>query len=402
MPSDLPVPSIADLLEAGRAALLPRDETADVHSGAIYDLWNGVGAILFHRTATRDRDVFRAVYFDSAEGDELDAILEDRRGAARIAARAGTGEAYLARSNTAAGEGRFYEGTRISVLPAGAGAPRIYRVSADKSVAASDTTALVQVTSEIEGTVVSIDTNVTPYRLLKLEDQVWDSSWRVTYVRCGEGKDRENDPTARARVRQSRLDARPGYVRSITDACVRAGAGQVALFASDFLGTNKNTGIETVGTLDADGYGDVGLNWCFVGDDGFTANDALITRCRLAMDGAAVCGTNLQVAGMANTRVAVNATVRLWKDRGAFDASALERESVNAVLNYFSTRQNAFYFRGTAIQGAIMRALQGKVQSVTPTSAPGEPVLKSLFNTIPLPRYFVDEGSIRVTLAGPA
>lgn len=405
MPSAIALPTIADLRTAFQSGVLAKDRLADLHDGSIYDIWGGVGAMLFERVASRDRDVFRSTYFDFAEGGALDRVVEKRFGAKRVLRTAGQGTAEFARATTTAGAGSFFVGTRISVIGQGPGRARSFRITGQRDVGATATFARVNVETEEEGASGAFDSRTSPYGIMRFEDSVWDPSWRVTSLICSSGTDREKDQEVRARVRQERIDARTGYAKAITDACVASGAVNVSLFLSDLLSTNPSTGIESIGGLDANGYGDVGLNWCFVGDSAYQSRPELLAHCRFAVDSAAVCGTDLQIAAMAKTPVRVGVALNLWKDPGSLGRTAIAKETRHAIARYFETRENAFYFRKQSISGTVLNAAKD-VQEMVVTTSPAEPVLVAsnglpFFATSPLPRYFVNESEIAVTIDGP-
>ena len=72
MPSTQPIPTLADLRRAYSDGIVgQRERRADTHDGSAYDLLGGMSAMLFSRQAQRDRDLFRANYFDSAEAEDL-------------------------------------------------------------------------------------------------------------------------------------------------------------------------------------------------------------------------------------------------------------------------------------------------------------------------------------------
>src|SRR5580693_466230 len=121
MPASEPLPTITDLLGVFGAGVVARtDPNADVRRGAVYDHFAGVGAILFSREAQRDRDLFRARYFDTADGADLTELVATRFGIARVLDGYGTGTALFTRDSPSAGAGTIWEGTRI-ILAAGAG-----------------------------------------------------------------------------------------------------------------------------------------------------------------------------------------------------------------------------------------------------------------------------------------
>ncbi len=392
MPSAIPLPTTRELLDAYKGATQgERDETIDLHSGSGYDVHAGVGAMLWLREATRDRDIFRAVYVDTAEGDELDRIILKRTGVARIQETHGAGVAELRRASAGGGAGTFWRGTRISLLSGGLALPKVYPVAADMPCGATALGATVPVQAFDGGAGHTADTIATPPLVIRIEDELWDDSWQVTRLACGEGTDRESPTAYRERARQGRRDARPGYIKSITDACVKAGASHVALFPSDFLATGP-LGSPT---------GDYGISRCFVGDSGYSATQALINRCIVALESVRVCGADLPVFGMAPAAVGLTIGIRLWNDPGRFDVQAIKRAALAGATNYFGSRSNAFYFRASAIGGAI-RALVRDTQDIEVTPSPAEPVLATLFATAPLPRYYLNPSQVSITVSGPA
>ncbi len=406
MPSQLELPSVQRLRRAFEAGVkFERDESADTHDGAMYDLLGGIGALVFYRLATRDRDIFRALYFDTAESEDLERIVPERfPGESVILATRGAGNLFVRRPNAAGGAGTFWKGTRISVLPAGVGHLETYEVAVDTAVSASALTARVPIQADHEGSGVEIDTT----GIARFEDELWDSSWFVTRLVSGDGTDREKPQDTRARIRKARFDRRVGYAKAISDTLIAAGATEVALFASDFLATNPSNFL-IIGELD-DGYGDVGLNRAIVADASFTTSEELLRNCRVAIDTVAIAGSALQVLPMQPVLVTLAITIHTWDDPGRFHVAGIRTNGVRSVENYFETRQNPFYFREAGIRGAIIRVIPD-VQAVDITMSytlPGamspsttEPDLPTLFTIFPVARFYVSEDNISIQVQGP-
>src|SRR5579883_2664430 len=236
MPSPEPLPTLSDLLGAfGDGVRGLRDPNADTRRGAAYDHWAGAGALLFSREATRDRDMFRAISFDTAEGAQLATIARRRFGIEPVTATFSQGSARVVRASAAAGAGTFFAGTRFSVLRTGA-APSTYAVRADVRVDAAATDARIPIRALTKGSGTAIDARAGLDVALCIDDPLWDTSWQVTSLACEDGADAESPQQLRARARQAQLDARKGYAKAMSDACVAAGAANVALFASSYLG----------------------------------------------------------------------------------------------------------------------------------------------------------------------
>lgn len=387
MPSNQPVPSIADFVEAFGAGVRSREREradaayADTHTGSNLDHIAGPSALLFHRITLRQRDEFRSKYFDTAKGHALDDIVTERYPAIapRVQDARGIGTAKLTRTNASAGAGTVWAGTRI-VVNLGTGDPlMVYRVKASKAVGASDLTVEVEIEATEIGPEWAIDTGTTNVTVMRLEDPLWDT-WAVGAVKCAPGTVREKDHVLRARVRQETRDARVGYEKRIREALADAGAAYAALFESDFLGS------------------DFGLNRIFVSDANYQSPESLLKACRKALTSVGVFGTQIQVFGITTVALTFSIDLAMWES--SFNKSALEDTARRAVLDYFATRENPFYWRDSKIRAAIWRVVRG-IQAITITPSVPEPTLSALFDSVPLPRYIVNAPGVTVSVSGP-
>jgi hypothetical protein len=303
VPASDALPTLRDLLRAAAAGIVgTREPRADVRRGAVYDHFAGAGAILFTREAARDRDLFRAVYLDTAEGDDLTRQVKARFGIDRIVRSFGAGTALLTRATTTAGPGTVWAGTRILVF-ASANSPgaRSYAVSSDVVVGASTTAVTVPIRAADTGSGSAV--NLSGPAIARIDDPLWDPTFAVAAIQCADGTSLEPAADIRARARAARLAARQGYAKAISDSCVAQGAVHVALFDSNFTAT------------------DSGLSHCYVADAGFTTPPRLVRACTAALESYRVCGADLQVLGMQRTSVDVAATVTLRDDPGRLPSS---------------------------------------------------------------------------------
>lgn len=383
MPSQQDVPSAADILAAYDAEIAALERSSgDLRSGSGYDIHGGVGAILFHRQSIHDRDRFRSVYFDTAQGDDADTLIRRRYGilAARIPDLPGTGIASLSRTGTSAGT--FYEGTRFSVLPnTPGGAPRTFEVSQDTAIGSGALQARVPIRDMLVASSAVVATTST--NVLTIDDPLWDT-WSISSVQCGPGTFREDDDTYKARIKATRLAQRKGYADGITNACKSVGASQVAIFPSDWTGI------------------DHGINHLFVADDAFVTTDSLLQACRVVVDSWRVLGADLFVFGMQNTPLSISVTVQVWnieQTRASQDISDL---AVAAVVDFFKSSANQFYWTATAIESAIHRQIRGDAQKVTVTASLPEPTRSTMLDVALLPRYVVDVGDVSVSVIAPS
>jgi hypothetical protein len=298
VPASESLPTIRDLLTASADGVVgTRDGQADVRRGSVYDHLAGSGAILFTREAARDRDLFRAVYLDTAEGDDLKTLVKLRFGVDRILASAGRGTALLTRQAAVAGAGTIWQGTRILVFASAASpGPRSYAVSSDVPVDASTTALTVPIRAADAGPGTAV--HLSGPGVARVDDALWDTTWKVVAIQCTDGTWLEAAADLRSRARATQLAIRKGYAQAITDACVAQGAAHIALFDSNFTAT------------------DCGLSQCYVAEEGFTTSRRLIRACTVALEGYRACGADLQVLGMQRASVDVSATVTLRDDPG--------------------------------------------------------------------------------------
>ena len=348
MPASGPLPSIRDLLTASANAVVgTRQPVADTRRGSVYDHFAGSGAILVTREAARDRDLFRAVYLDTAEGDGLTRLVKLRFGIDRIVPSYGTGTALLTRASVAAGGGTIWDGTRILVF-ASAASPtaRSYAAASDVAVAAGVAAITVPIRAADLGPGSAV--SLAGPAIARVDDPLWDPSWQVAAIQCSDGTALESAPDVRARARATQLAARNGYPDAVTAACVAQGAAYVALFDSDFTPT------------------DDGLCHCYVADAGFSTTTRLIRACTVALEGVRACGADLQVLGMQTATVPVSAVVTMRDDPGRLPSPDVAiRDALSAA---FSTTRYDYDLDELAGVIAGASADVQEVSFLTPTS----------------------------------
>lgn len=388
MPSLLDVPSAADHIKAAADAMRgQRDKRTDTRRGAVYEFLTGKAALLWTREASRDRDMFRAIYFDTAEQDDLTFYIQQRYGISRILDTYGTGTAAFSRPTAGGGAGTIYAGTRI-IVPGND--PRAYKVAADTPVAASQTAVSnVPVSATVLGPGQAIQ-NATG----RIDDPLWDLTWSVSSLSCGDGTTYEDSQSYRARTRKALLDQRNGYVTAITTVLRNTGAQNVVLFPSDYSG----------GT-------DFGINAIYVGDAGYNSTAALIGQCNVAAEGVRVLGADCLILGMVSSLLTCSLTVTLWDDPGLFDINGITSiaQRIQAgVVQYFTSQGNSFAWKVDGIRGAAAR-VDPSIQTVTVASVNGmAPPADAVLGTslgVPWPpqliRYFTNPNAITVAITGP-
>ena len=396
MPSTKPLPTIGDLIQAGRDAVTgQRDRFGDVHDGAKREHIFGPTAILFARQADRDADTFGAIYFDDADGDELTALIEGRYQTStgtplipRIRDTKGQGTCTFVRPNATAGGGDFWTGTRIKVTGA---SPRFYEVASDTAAGATATTVTVPIQAFETGT----GNAISSFGGLSLEDPVYDPSWQPVSLTCQDGTDFEEANAYRARSRAFLIANRNGYLARMVQVCQDAGASYVVGFRSDY-GLQPNQYEYDINA----GVGDMGLNAIYVADASFSSPPSLIDACAVALDGARVLGADLWVGGLVRSPLSIAATATLVDDPSKMPVVAITAALIKATMAYFAPTQSGYLYKRTAIEAAMRRS-SAYVQTVSFTAPTSDPTISPMNFPASLARYTVAPNNINLTFAPP-
>ena len=227
MPSQQALPKVTRLVNAGSDGIVgSRDRYADTRSGSIVNHVAGPMALLLYRESDADRDVFRAIYLDDADGDDLTTLVQGRFGIARALDTPGTGTVTLARSSAAAGAGTFLAGSRIQL--ANGLSASVYLVAADTAVAASQTVASAPIQSLATGMGTAASATVG----LSLLDVAYDPLWTPVSLTCSDGTAFEAARDYRARVRQTLTTTRNGYLPELLSTVQAVGAKYLVVFTS--------------------------------------------------------------------------------------------------------------------------------------------------------------------------
>lgn len=376
----LPEPTIIEFLDAAAAGVHgSADGAADYLRGSDYEVLSGPCAVIWSQEAQRDTDLFRAIRFNDAEDDQLTEMMLARYGAVRFLDSRGTGRVTLTRPTTTAGGGTIWQGTRIGLAGGPTGTTAYYRTTADTTVAPSDV--FIELAIEAVETGPSSKANATTG--LFFDDPLWDPSWVVTALDCGPGTVFEPAAEFRARVQRERLSSRVGHPQKLIDTCKLAGAANVAIFRSDYGGDAT----------------DGGLNYCYVGDPGYSATPDLLRACTKALRGARVLGDHLQVLPMRRQVVDVEAQVTLNVSPTLVDTSRLYRIHAAAVAQYFGGLAGRWAYSRVGLYSALARPTP-EVQSVTFSSPASDATILS-GGTMPavLNRYI--QGKISIVYQAP-
>lgn len=390
MPSTFAEPTLAELLKAFHDGVrVQRDRYADGREGAVYDHFAGVGAIHWARQARRDTDLFRAVYFGTAEATDLTRLLNDRYDFARVEESYGVGSSTLTRPTAAAADETIWKGTRLLVGSALVEATQ-YIVLEDVPVAAGDLTATVAIRAGRVGPGTAITVAPSWTGTVRIDDPLWDTTWTVTSLACAGGTSFESATESRARYRDLRRESRVGFVEALITACKNAGATNAIFFPSDHGGEDV----------------DHGLNMAYVGDASFSGTDALVRRIQLELEDWRVLGDNLQVRALTRTDIRIKASINLWDTPARVNQTALRTLLTGAVLGYFDGATSGFSYDRDALAGAMMKASPAVQFASFALPVADAGVLSTVggrLNFPPtLPRYRVRPDDVILTFLPPA
>lgn len=382
MPSTKALPTIADHLAAfGGAVKGQQDRFADTRSGAIYQHPGGAAGILFSRSAQRDRDLYRAIYLDDADGADLTYYISQHFGIDRILDTFGTGWAVFARPNASFGADTLWKGTRIGVTGVFQSV-REFAVAADTPAASTAVRVLVPIQATTTGPGWGVPLTQTGIRL---DDPLADTSWTVQSIVCGDGTTFEQADDFRARARATRVAQRKGYTRFLIDTCTTAGAHTVALFESSW------------GLGATDFADDHGINAVYVADSGFTGSMDLARGCEVACEGARVLGADTMFRPMTTQAVVPDLSVTVSVPLAQVDQGGLARAIQGSVAGYFRGATNGFQYKLDAIAAAAR--VSPLVQDVTVNVPTSDVILTPGAWPATLVRYTVQPQAVIVRLS---
>lgn len=262
---------------------------------------------------------------------------------------------------------------------------RHYLLARSSLAGAGDLTATLAITADRDGPGSEISVSAGTRSVLQLADPLWDNSWMVAGLTCGAGSLREDDDAAKVRLRRERFAERLGYEAAIIQAMQGAGAGTVALFRADYLGEAA----------------DFGLNRVYVGDGNYETTATLLRDCRLALPAVAMAGSSTQVLALTNQLLTFQIAIQFWDIPEKFDTVSAVESTRLAVVEYFRTRENPFVWSTAGLIGAIQRVVTDTFDIEITSNVPA-PILATLFNTYPLPRFGTRVNDITVSLEMPA
>jgi len=258
------LPTFADLYDAAKTEIQTRNPAlTDFEEGSVLDGFAGASAILADQVALVVVDEFRAQFFSTAEGPQLDDLAQDRLGITRQLASAA--QVTVTWTRVAAGSYTIPAGTTISTTNE-SGDTVSFSSVADVAVGPGDVTVSVDLEADVAGRAG----NVAAGSSWTVEDTVGaDPSATVTNAsRAAGGADAWTDDEFRAYIQDYYVSLRRGTIEALkvgarTVSGVRSVTVQVDYpIVNVYVGDPDGAGNQTL----ADNVATELVNWAAAGD----------------------------------------------------------------------------------------------------------------------------------------
>lgn len=214
-------PSAEDYLGIGLAAMPQARPKLLLDTGDISEQTVAAGAAMADAVSQYVASSVRETFLDGADGDKLDARVQDRWNLPRLAASNSLVTLSFSRAAFTAGAGTIPAGTRFATPTDSEGGRREFVTTGAASFGATD---LGPKTAAAESVQAGAAANCDASTITQIPDSLFDTSITATNVaRASGGADVETDPEYRARAR-----AYPQTLAKGTLAALEFGAGQVA------------------------------------------------------------------------------------------------------------------------------------------------------------------------------
>lgn len=268
-------PTHDELYDVAKAPLIAAETKLSVLEGDISDLLLlGVSAMGDHIIGWADRRI-AATYFDGAEKEALDRLVDDHLGLPRTAAVRAYGEATITRATAAAGAGTILAGTVLATDFDTLGAAIEYVTLADQAWGGAESGSKIV---SIEAIYPGRSGNVAINRVRRITTSLWDTTFTVTNAAAiAGGLDDESDSQYRERGR--------GYTATIRRA---------TLAAIEYGAKQNNTGVVNATVHENTSTGIVDL---YISDAAGASNPAMVTAATTELRNWRAAGIPLNILG---------------------------------------------------------------------------------------------------------
>lgn len=337
------LPTFQDLYDAFRSQVqLRRPDLTDFNEGSVLDAMAGGGAVLGDEVIYGGVQLFAKLFFDTAEGDDLDALALDRYGS--VGARLGASASIGTLQWTRVASGSY-------TIPAGT---RFQATTGDQSVTVQSTSAVAVLTTD---TVIDVPCECTVTG--RFGNLAAESDWQVLDVVSADsaatvanaqpfagGSEDETDDAYRDRLRRIYTNLRKGTAAALED------------------GARSIPGVAIV-TVDEGLVDDGGVTNVYIGDPDARSNNALAALVDAVMVDYRACGCKVVVLG--SEREELDLSIRLTVEPGA-DTNAVGAAVRASVVAYGDTLQPGKDAHKSRIEQACHNASELVIAATTLTS----------------------------------
>lgn len=336
------LPTFDELQTAARNEIQSRrPDLTDFNEGSALDAITGAAAVLADEAILVAVQLFKALFFDTAEGEDLDALAQDRFGISRKPATASIGELTWTRNDPGAYTIPAATRFRASV----AGQTIEVQSTAAVDLAAADSSVLIPVQALVLGRA----TNAAAGTVTEILDTVAeDPNASVTNAQpLAGGSDAETDPQLRDRIRRIYSTLRRGTVAALE------------------TGSLSVPGVSIV-TIDESEVEASGWVYVYIGDPDARSNSTLAALVAAELESWRAAGVLVSVLGASREEKALSITV--FVEPGS-DQAAVGEAIRLAIIAYGDTLDPDEAVQLSRIQKACHDASDLVVGTTISTSA---------------------------------
>lgn len=341
-----PTPSFADIEAIGQA------EAQDVRPSLVFGDDDQSTAIVRAGSAMFDHVVgwfaqkIRAMFFGGAVGDELDEIIMDRLGLARIPATAAYGSITFARTGAGTGSGVVPSGNQESTKPDATGASQTYLTDYDLAFPAGAFSGLtVAATCATAGRAGNFDaTTMDP--AMSIVDALSDPSITATANGFAGGNDAQSDEDYMRAAVNLWLTQRRATLAALEEGVLENVSGVAVAHAVE----DEDTGIVSVRVAD---------------DDGLSTQE-MVQDADVVLEDWRAAGVDVQAVGMHPSVLTLSISIVDYAD--GFDVAAATPTIVDSIVNRLSELRPGETLYLDMIRAACIAPYATQIYSIAFTS----------------------------------
>ena len=339
-----PTPSFADIEAIGEAEAQSVRPSLVFADGDQSTAIVRAGAAMFDHVVGWFAQKIRAMFFGGAVGDELDEIIMDRLGLARIAATAAYGSITFARS-TSGGAGVVPSGNQESTTPDATGASQTYLTDYDLAFPSTNFSLTVAATCATAGRAGNFDVTVMN-PTMTITDALSDSTITATANGFAGGNDAQSDEDYMRAAVTSWLTQRRATLGALETGVLENVSGVAVAHAAE----DEATGIVSVRVAD---------------DDGLSTQE-MVQSADVVLEDWRAAGVDVQTVGMHPSVLILAIAIMDYSDD--FDVAAATPTIVDSIANRLSELRPGETLYLDEIRGACIAPYATQIYKLAFTS----------------------------------